>query len=104
MRICPATGIEVRSFSSPLFLDLCKALAHGSDFEALAKEFVKPTKNDLVDYAREGSSYRRNIFHPVFLRLSEAAKPINYAKASHCAMSSLFEVLVSSLEDMRLSV
>lgn len=38
----------------------------------LASDFLKPTEDDLKEFAVKRSQFRRNAFHQAFLRISEA--------------------------------
>jgi len=66
------------------------------EFEELAAELTRLTKEDLLDLANQRSTYRKNIFHPFFLRLYDVTKPNSTFRSCKSAMSELLNILLSN--------
>ena len=67
-----------------------------TEFEELAAELTRLTKEDLLDLANQRSIYRKNIFHPFFLRLYDVTKPNSTSRSCKSAMSELLNILLSN--------
>lgn len=69
-----------------------------AEFETLQSEFIEPTEDDLANFSFARSVYRRNSFHSVFARLSEAMRSCSWSETSKQAIIFLCEILLSHIE------
>lgn len=71
------------------------------EFEELAAELAQPTKEDLVEFAKRRSLFRKNTFHPFFVRMYEVTKPNSTSQSCRRAISDLLNILLSNASAVR---